>query len=68
MDSFAFLLMLIWVFWLALWSARDHDRPSARWWPFDMRDTDPTPAPEDDTLPPWRRRSVRAPARPGERR
>jgi hypothetical protein len=56
MDSIYFLIMLIGVFWLALWGARDHERPMTTWWPFDMASSGEPVAEADDTLPPWRRR------------
>jgi hypothetical protein len=32
-------IVLIAVIWLAMWSVKDHSRPSQTWWPFAMRKT-----------------------------
>ncbi len=44
MDTLYFLLCIVGIFWLALWSIRDPSRRSRLWWPFDMKD--------DATMPP----------------
>ena len=31
-------LTLLAVGWLAIWSVKDHSKPSKTWWPFEMRD------------------------------
>jgi lysylphosphatidylglycerol synthetase-like protein (DUF2156 family) len=37
MSSYLIGLTLIAVIWLAFWSVKDNERPSATWWPFAMR-------------------------------
>ncbi len=61
MDTLYFLLCIVGIFWLALWSIRDPSRRSRLWWPFDMKDDAATPPPE----PPAARRLGRqvSPAR-----
>ena len=47
MDSFYYLLGLIGVVWLVLWTIRPPRRGPRRWAPFDMRESaDDAPLPE----------------------
>jgi lysylphosphatidylglycerol synthetase-like protein (DUF2156 family) len=48
MSSYLLGLTLVAVIWLAFWSVKDHERPSATWWPFAMRV--PAKPPEAPTL------------------
>lgn len=45
MSSALLGLTLLAVGWLAIWSVKDHSKPSKTWWPFAMRDG---AAPPDD--------------------
>jgi hypothetical protein len=38
MSSFLLGLTLLAVAWLAIWSVKDHTKPSKTWWPFAMRE------------------------------
>jgi hypothetical protein len=40
MESAVFLLIMIGVGWLVIWSCVDHSKPSQIWWPFDLRSMD----------------------------
>lgn len=59
MDTLYFLLCIVGIFWLALWSIRDPSRRSRLWWPFAMKDDAAMP-PEPQSAPP-------GPPRPGRR-
>lgn len=76
MTGFLYLLALIAVPWLVLWSIRDPSRPTPIWWPFDMKG-DKVPPPlvrergldADQSLRPgagasWRDRSTTSRRRP----
>jgi len=52
MDEILFLLVMIGVAWVAIWTCVDHSKPSGVWWPFDLRSTD---APEEKKKLPHRR-------------
>jgi hypothetical protein len=43
---------LVAVAWLAIWSVKDHSRPSKTWWPFAMRE--PTAPKSKDRWGPYR--------------
>jgi hypothetical protein len=63
-ESLLFLLVMVGVAWLVLWSIVDRSKDN-RWWPFDYKETK-----EDETkgallsgqrappTPPWKRRDV----------
>lgn len=60
MDTLYFLLCIVGIFWLALWSIRDPSRRSRLWWPFAMKDDAAAPPSEPPAAPP-------GPPRPGRR-
>lgn len=48
MSSILLGLTLIAVAWLAIWSVKDHSRPSKTWWLFEIRHPE---LPDDRQLP-----------------
>ena len=66
MDSFYYLLGLVGVVWLVLWTIRPPRRGVERWAPFDMKEGDDI-APKHVARR-WQRRVPDAPAAPSRRR
>jgi hypothetical protein len=59
-------ITLLAVGWLAIWSVKDHSKPSKTWWPFSMRGETDAPNAVPDARPTSRRTSI-VPRRADER-